>query len=86
MRCSFSLRLVEDLPGEHVYIHHCKTCGRECGPEFIEYHRITGKTSDPVPEVTPPICSGRQWQRGDHPARRLDAVTILFENRALAPA
>ena len=69
-RCSLTRRLVEDLPGEHVYIHCCRRCGREHGPEFVVFHASTGKsnaTSPPVLEV--PICGGRLGGVGFHISR-----------------
>jgi len=54
--CSLRLKLVEDLPGEHVYVHSCRRCGREYGPEFVVYHASTGKQSDHTPIVHPQVC------------------------------
>lgn len=61
-RCSLRMKLVEDLPGEHVYIHACRNCGQEYGEEFTVFHASTGKTSDPLPMVTAPICFGHPQQ------------------------
>jgi hypothetical protein len=36
--CALSWKLVEDLPGKHVYIHACRVCGCEYGDEFIVNH------------------------------------------------
>jgi hypothetical protein len=58
--CSLDLKLVEDLPGEHIYIHFCRGCGRECGPEFVVFHKSSQKPNEPLPVVTAPICVGRQ--------------------------
>lgn len=57
--CSLRWRLVDDLPGVHIYVHACRDCGREYGPEFVVWHASTGRSSDsdPVPVVSAPICS-----------------------------
>ena len=58
-RCLLRLKLVEDLPGEHVYIHACKHCGREYGHEFSVFHASTGTCGEPAPVVRPAICAAR---------------------------
>lgn len=72
--CSLKLKLVDDLPGEHVYIHFCRGCGREYGPEFVVFHESTGKPNDPVPVVTAPVCAGRQDRVAAHIAERFEAM------------
>ena len=75
--CSLSLKLVDDLPGEHVYIHCCRGCGREYGPEFAMFHESTGKPNDPVPVLMAPVCGG--WDGGvvAHISARFEAVYAL---------
>jgi len=46
--CSLYKKLIDDQPGEHVYVHGCRTCGLECGPDWVERH---WGSSDPVPDV-----------------------------------
>ncbi len=46
--CRFYRKLIEDEPGYHVFIHSCRTCGIELGPEWFERH---WGSSDPVPDV-----------------------------------
>jgi hypothetical protein len=57
--CRLGLKLVEDEPGQHTYIHVCRVCQREYEPEFVVYHASTGIASDPLPLVTPEVCSVR---------------------------
>ena len=73
-RCSLRLKLVEDLPGEHVYIHACRNCGREYGEEFVVYHASTGKTNGTAPIVAAPICSA-PWPRGFDLSLRIEVVS-----------
>ena len=61
--CSLSLKLVDDLPGEHVYIHCCRSCGREYGPEFAVFHHSTDKPNESIPVVSALVCSGSQAVR-----------------------
>jgi hypothetical protein len=72
-RCSLRLKLVDDLPGEHVYIHSCRRCDRENGPEFVVFHESTGKHNDPVPVVTAPVCTGRPDRVATHISERFEA-------------
>jgi hypothetical protein len=54
--CAIDWQLVDDLPGEHVYIQHCPNCKKDYGPEFKRRHWSQGGGGDPVPRVTPGLC------------------------------
>ena len=72
--CSLKLKLVDDLPGEHVYVHCCRGCGREHGPEFVVFHESSGKTNEPMPVVSAPVCAGRQGGVVARVSERFEAV------------
>jgi len=55
--CRLTLKLVEDLPGVHWYVHTCLDCQREYGPEFAVAHSSAGLRSDPIPDVVPDLCN-----------------------------
>jgi hypothetical protein len=58
--CKLRLKLVDDEPGQHTYVHACQDCNREYGPEFVVYHASVGGPSEPVPLVSPEVCHGCQ--------------------------
>jgi hypothetical protein len=76
-KCSLTLKLVEDLPGEHTYIHCCRSCGREYDPEFVVFHASTGRANDPVPVVSAPICVGRKNEIVTHGSEYFEAIYRL---------
>ena len=43
--------LAEDEPGEHTYVFACRTCHREYGSEWTEYHHSFLGMSEPAPAL-----------------------------------
>ena len=90
-QCRFGKKLVEDLPGEHEYVHACGVCGEERGPTWVEFHHPFQGKSDPEPRLEPRYCKaghsiGTSWLRESLSALRAWVASTFLKSWICRPS